>query len=35
VKLYQVSRFVADNVEWINSGSKVGKYIQVAEIINR
>lgn len=34
-EVYQVSRFVADNVDGINSGSKIEKYLTVAEIANR
>ncbi|EPA05236.1 hypothetical protein [Candidatus Nitrosarchaeum limnium] len=33
--MYQVAKFVAKNVDGINSEPKVGKYIQIAEMANR
>ena len=34
-EVYQVSRFVANNVDGINSGAKIEKYMMNAEMANR
>ena len=34
-EVYQVSRFVADNVDGINLGPKIDKYLDVADMANR
>ena len=34
-EVYQVSKFVANNVDGINSGSKIEKYMMAAEMANR